>query len=385
MNTFLKHLVVFRSRYAFAFAAALLVFLCVSQPARAASPVHLFLVPDSSQVVVGEVTRSDLWIDTGDNTINAADLSLRFDPTLVQLDGAERTPSIFNLWVKEPEVSVPDAEVHFISGSTTAFKGQGVIGQIYWTATKVGHVSVTLLDGSAVLLADGQGTRATIDIRPTTYQVTSAVGTPEVSSDSHPDQNAWYQDTIVRLSWPTTTGTDYSYLVTRSPSDEPDDKPDQPIGHITLSALGDGIYYFKIRQRPAGGTWSATATRQFKIDATPPDPFVVTVSRDARLFNGKPFASFVATDRASGVVAYEVQEGNQPPQRITAPPYVLQYGDRDLRVTAIDRAGNERTVVVKARPTYSLLTIIILLFTAALGLLLAISLQPRRRTKKHHS
>ncbi len=317
--------------------------------AAPSAPIQIFFTPDAHDAVVGEITRSDIWIDTGGVAINAADLDLQFGSNITILS-AEHSPSIFDLWVHEPDVSTNTGIVRFTGGSTVSFSGRGVIGQIYWQANQPGTLSVTYNNDSAVLFSDGQGTRATVSFRSPTYTLISAAGLPDVTSSSHPDQNAWYQTAVVHLNWPVTAGTAYSYVVTKNPDEEPDETADTPVGSVQLSPLPDGIYYFRIREKPVGGNWSNTATRQFKIDATAPDAFTIHESQDASLFNGKPFISFVATDQTSGVASYEVQEGNDAPVSIVASPYVLKHdaGSVPVRVTAIDRAGNRRDEVLPA-------------------------------------
>jgi hypothetical protein len=91
---------------------------------------------------------------------------------------------------------------------------------------------------------------------------------------------------------------------------------------------------------PSTDDWSAVLSN----DKTAPESFEITPGKDPSIFDNRYFISFFATDAESGVAYYEVQEGESGLVR-TESPYVLR--DQSLknliRVTAVDKAGNERT------------------------------------------
>ncbi len=85
-------------------------------------------------------------------------------------------------------------------------------------------------------------------------------------------------------------------------------------------------------------------------DKTPPAIFEITIGQDAQTFDGKYFASFLATDAESGVNRYEVSENDSAPVRAGS-PYVLQDQTLSgtLTIRAIDNAGNVRTISVNTK------------------------------------
>ncbi len=85
-------------------------------------------------------------------------------------------------------------------------------------------------------------------------------------------------------------------------------------------------------------------------DVAPPEPFVLSVARDASIFEGNWFIVFTASDKGSGVFRYEIKEYRSGqfsfliPWRNVTNPHVLS--DQALKsyvmVRAIDGAGNAR-------------------------------------------
>jgi hypothetical protein len=120
-------------------------------------------------------------------------------------------------------------------------------------------------------------------------------------------------------------------------------------------------------------------------DATPPEPFTPQVVKNADVFDGKWFVTFIAEDKGAGIDRYEVME--TPPIGSFAglfsknrwesaqSPHLLK--DQSLRssvyVKAIDRAGNVRLAEVKpmnALPLYEnylVWSVIILLAVILVG------------------
>lgn len=80
-------------------------------------------------------------------------------------------------------------------------------------------------------------------------------------------------------------------------------------------------------------------------DVHSPEFAEAVISKDPRIFDGKYFLSFFATDEGTGVLYYEVKEGEREYIRSNS-PYVLQ--DQTLKSTvlvkAVDVAGNEAVI-----------------------------------------
>lgn len=84
----------------------------------------------------------------------------------------------------------------------------------------------------------------------------------------------------------------------------------------------------------------------------PPEPFTPIISRSDEIYDGKYFLVFSTQDKNSGIDYYEVSEGGEP-FRIAQSPYLLrnQKLDEDIRIRAVDKAGNIRTEIIPVKKT----------------------------------
>ncbi|MEA1937215.1 MAG: hypothetical protein U9N04_03830 [Patescibacteria group bacterium] len=82
----------------------------------------------------------------------------------------------------------------------------------------------------------------------------------------------------------------------------------------------------------------------------PPEPFAPIISRANEMYGGNYFLIFSTQDKNSGINYYEISEGEDP-FRIAQSPYLLrnQRLDEDIRIRAVDKAGNERMEIVPAK------------------------------------
>jgi hypothetical protein len=129
---------------------------------------------------------------------------------------------------------------------------------------------------------------------------------------------------------------------------------------------------------------TATSTIVFS-DTVLPETFIPLVSSSPDLFNGKPFISWSATDKGSGINHYEyaytwfAQPGATDWKQATSPLELDSSAySKEIYIKAVDASGNERIVWV-AGPnryrTFGLWGIIILI---ALSILCAFPILKRR-------
>lgn len=84
-------------------------------------------------------------------------------------------------------------------------------------------------------------------------------------------------------------------------------------------------------------------------DNIPPEPFQIYLGKSDFVFNGRYFISFFAVDFQSGIDHYEIQEGKGPWKKTKFNFYLLndQNLKSEIKVKAVDKAGNERISVLK--------------------------------------
>lgn len=94
---------------------------------------------------------------------------------------------------------------------------------------------------------------------------------------------------------------------------------------------------------------------QVPEDFDPPEEFKPEIAQSPEMFEGKYFLVFATQDKGSGIERYEIQETRNKRQGKNwvevESPYVLK--DQNLKsyiyVKAIDKAGNEKIVVIEPR------------------------------------
>jgi hypothetical protein len=93
-------------------------------------------------------------------------------------------------------------------------------------------------------------------------------------------------------------------------------------------------------------------------DTEPPEDFQPEISRDPAIFDGKWFLVFATQDKGSGIDHYEIRETKRKIEHeteanwvIAESPYLLK--DQKLQsyiyVKAVDKAGNERIIIVSPK------------------------------------
>lgn len=107
-------------------------------------------------------------IDTGGQTVNAAQIVLRYDPKLVQVKSVSKVGSIFSLWVTDqPTYSNEEGKLSYAGGVIKpGFKGSGQVGSVVLTAKRAVTTELRFDSTTSVLLADGKGTAIPLQLKP---------------------------------------------------------------------------------------------------------------------------------------------------------------------------------------------------------------------------
>ena len=348
---------------------------------------NLYLMPQFQTVYQGDSFIVEVRIDTEGEEINALELGLTFPPNLLEVVDFSKGNSILQLFAEEPKIQ--QGEISFVGGIPKGFNGDGLLGKINFLAKEIGKAEVSFKEDSKVLY--GQGLLASLTFLDGNCEIIKkSEEIPVITSESHPDQNKWYKDTLLQLHWDPKEGAEYSWILSKSPLDEPDEVPDKPLPkegiafwmgamEYDLKGEGDGIYYFSLRQKLLGKDWQKEVSRfRAMIDVTSPEEFKPEIGKASAVFEGKYFLSFVTQDRMSGVAHYEVAElrrtllgGTEEKKewKVGESPYLLE--DQSLRsvikVKAVDKAGNERIeeIVPPYKVTWKDVLVIILILIGA--------------------
>jgi len=319
---------------------------------------NLYLMPQSQTVYQGDSFIVELRINTEDEEINAVEIGLTFPVDLLEVVDFSKGNSILTLWLAEPKIQ--KGEIIFLGGIPGGFNGEGLLAKITFLGKEIGKSEISFKEISQVLLNDGLGTPAKLSLSEGNYEIIlRPEGIPQISSETHPDQNKWYNNSTFHLRWDLIEGIEYSYLLSYDPLSEPDEIPDKPegeliwMGDMEYKGLEDGIYYFTLRQKLPDEDWSKKITYRAMIDTTIPEPFELKTGKAPLVFEGKYFLSFAAQDRASGIDYYEIKEGKGD-WKIAQSPYLLENQSlaKKIIVRAYDKAGNYQESEIK--PPYKI-------------------------------
>ena len=111
-------------------------------------------------IKVNQAITLPIIIDTTGETINAAEIYLKFDSQAIKVESVSKDNSFFELWITdEPKFSNEKGEISFAGGlPTPGFKGKGEIGQIIFIPKKSGWTEISFDSKTRALLNDGKGT-----------------------------------------------------------------------------------------------------------------------------------------------------------------------------------------------------------------------------------
>ena len=339
------------------FLAKLLVsisFILVSFSGLPTKAAQVYLLPQAGEYQVGETFLAELRVNSEGEAVNAFAIGLLFPPEVLEVAEVIDGGSLLDLWITRPTYSNADGALSFQAGRAGGFSGEGVLLKLLFRAKAPGTGTITFSPASQVFLHDGRGTPASGTFSSARYIVTKAArGAIILSSPSHPREDTWYGAAAIEIRWPAEPGALSSYVLSRDVIQNPDQAADEPVGVLTYRDPLDGIYYFSLAESLGGNIWSAPVRYRVMQDATPPEPFEVSIGRDERSAGGQHFLTFSAQDQASGIDHYEVSErrwrflGRDQWQRRES-PFILADQERKsmIKVRAVDRAGNERIVTV---------------------------------------
>jgi hypothetical protein len=351
-------------------------FFSLTATADAAS---LTLSPGSGNYAPGATFTVRLSVNSQGKSINAADGTVKFDPSQLTVVSATRSSSIFNLWVTEPTFSNSAGTVTFSGGLPSGYTGSGGnIMSITFRAKGSGTTKVSVSGGS-VLANDGMGTNVLSSMGSASFTIQAAApaptptpapatpntpvaeeeeevveytppantpAAPKVTSSTHGDPNAWHQSKQATLSWEVPTGiTGVRTLLDNRSSSIPTKVYDTPINTITFD-LEDGVSYFHLQFRNADG-WGKVTHYRLAVDSEKPTGISISQSEDTD--KNAPEQKFVVAvdDATSEVLRFKVQlDGNEPfefkkeNKDSSIPVTGLTPGYHTVTIEGFDEAGN---------------------------------------------
>lgn len=297
-------------------------------------------------VEVGQSFIVDWFLDSEQDSINLATLTLRFTPDTLELLEVPPGSSLFNVWITPPKFSNQLGLIELAGGIAGGLENKKIpVFRSVFRAREAGAARIEMDSGSAVFKSDGHGTPARLLFQVLDFIVAPAGSLPiPLSSPSHPDQNSWSRERRAVVRFTPKSNEEYSYSFSSNVEIFPDEQPDAVPEEIVYDALPDGIYYFKLNSRSREANWQEVGIFRIQIDGTAPEDFSPRVVTDPGLFGGTPFLVFSAIDKTSGISHYKVKGAfvgvteTQSPFRLGRPLI-----ESKIKVEAVDFAGNSQT------------------------------------------
>ena len=301
-----------------------------------AAGARLHLSPASGNYYVGSYFAVEVLVDTGGNKTNAYKAVLTYSTDKLEAVSVSGGGSICDLWITQTKSTLE-------CGTTAAYKGgAGRIGTINFRAKAAGTANISISAGN-VKKADGNGTEILSSRGSAAFEIQELPeGVPAISSSTHPNQTAWYQENTATFSWTAPAGADgYSYILNSKPGEIPNDSSEGTETTRTYEVLTDGTWYFHLKAK-SGNSWSNTNHFRLQIDRQPPEDFEIVVDPPGDPISRAPLLSFAATDALSGIDHYEISIDGSASLTTTSPYQFdrIKGGIHEIIVRAVDRAGN---------------------------------------------
>jgi hypothetical protein len=296
----------------------------------------------------------EVRLDSEKQIINAVQARITYDPQVLEFIQVSKSGSFLTLWAEEPKVDTTAGVITFTGGIPNgSYVISGRVISLVFRATTLGTTTIGIDSGTTgVYLNDGLGTKAALKVKAVNLEVIVPTSTLNITSSTQPEENSWYTNHTVHLEWTATQGAQYAYLLSEDPAALPDTRFGAFVDEASYTEVKDGIHYFILQEHLPNDTWGSPVRRRVLIDSTSPEAFTPTLTSD--VVPGKLVLVFQATDSTSGVVKYDVQEGDTVSSNATS-PYTLrdQQQKSTLTIKAYDSAGNVRVATIAANPTAS--------------------------------
>lgn len=340
------------------FFLSLFLFFCMVDSASAAT----LKFSATQGYAIGATIPVKVLVTTDGLPLNAVSASISYPIDKLQLQSVSKAGSIISYWVEEPTTSVPGTVSLEGLVLNPGWSGNsGTVVTLNFKVVSSGSANLGFAKAS-ILANDGLGTNILTSAIPTVINLTGGApvleteeavtsGTPsapQIKSETHPNQNAWYKSNDPSFSWSLPSGVSaVRLLYDKNPNSTPSVEYSPAISNKTLEDVSDGIYYLHVQFKNANG-WGGVGHYKFQIDTEAPQDFDITLAHAEDASDPRPIIYFNTTDSVSGIEKYIVKIGTEAGVTIAqddkkSNPYTppnLNPGENKIRVIAYDRAGN---------------------------------------------
>ncbi len=319
---------------------------------------RLSLSPTSSVFDKKFSQQISVTISSGGEAINAIDVNLTFDPTVVQVQDIDTTTSICRSEMfLEKYFDNHTGEIHLTCLiPTPGFdRDNGTIANILLSPMRAGTANINFSDSSRVLANDGLATNVLRTVTNGSYEVLETGNQDDsnlIFSFTHPNSEQWYHDRTVSLSWNNPQSDSYLLSFDQSPTFNSANASSTTATSTTVIAPKNGIYYSHLRL--ADNTHVPAVSKKIMIDDTAPTNLSIKVKSTTIKRGESVPLEVTAQDDTSGLEKnfyLKSEAGLFLPARN---PVYLSYprkGSYPVTVRVYDLAGNftERTITLTVK------------------------------------
>ncbi len=319
--------------------------------------------PESGIYSLGFDQTFQVVVDTGDESINAAQFGIRYDPSAIKIVSIDVSSSTCS-YVIENTIDKVHGEAR-MSCVLLNISDEGrhslPLADIVTESVRAGTFSLSFDPAETKVLADdGLGTNVLRMSQDSSYKVdtfdsalqnihgTSTPGrTFVLFSPSHPNQSRWYSSNAIRFVWRGKAGSVYLYNFDEQSTSDLLGKYSTTSNELVLQAPGDGVFYFHLGLSTGG----RAATYKIQVDQTPPTITSFIASNTTVKVGDVVRFSFDASDAGSGIQKnYYIDLGGHlflPVGTELMVPF-LTPGDQTVTLRVYDNAGNysEKSMVI---------------------------------------
>ena len=299
---------------------------------------------------VGERFSVDVYAQPNGEDLDTVRFEMRFSPESLEIESFQ----LGELFSRATPGNSIDNQTGFLSQGGFTLEGpvnnEGVFGTITFIAKAEGQTSLEILDSSKMISAGEEKINVdrlediTVTMQKAEEEKEKPKGQLTITSDTHIDEDAWYNTNTINLSWTTTDQNIARYY--RAFDEDPTTEPKILVeGGATKTIIEngeDGIWFFHLKGQRNDGSFTETIHYKIQIDTVAPNAIVPVLSQRQVNENAEVTVEFGTTDDGSGILGYEMSINDGPfiPRGSPVTLSDLIPGDYLIKVKALDKAGN---------------------------------------------
>jgi hypothetical protein len=321
------------------FSAFLLLVLLVLPASTNANTANIILTPNITSLTTGQNLTVSISASSSTSSIDVIQFSgISYNAAVLELQSFSKAGNC-------AFVFPPTNYLYSCGLSPAVGSGSVNIATVTFKTKQSGSTAISLNNLKAI--------SSGVDVNVTGGLVNISVSAPYippqkpglvfVSSSTHPDENGWYANGNLSLSWTKAPGvSDFSFVLDNKESTIP---PDNSLGSgntKSYSDLDEGTYYFHIKAKNDQG-WGGVRHFRVNIDKTKPYDLSLTFEVGGTSIEPKTYAKFEAKDNLSGIERYEISIGGRDFIEAKSPyemPLIEDKKSQSVIIRAFDRAGN---------------------------------------------